>query len=264
MLPWRCAGRTTQTRISFSKKLLFTQPEPILDILLQDSASEMLILGTDKLSLYRLTGDKWIASGAASLVLPRPCHAIREDGCNQQRTDCTYICRRRLAREPTTRASVDVCERNRALADAQVHWVADRNTLAGDAVKTPFFSQPTAYSRCRKATFWTAPVNPWPAPKVGEAISLRSSILVPTAWRSLPAAPIPTARKFARTKSRTAKPPRERALAIARTGNGALARESGAGADQGATLVVHNCKLESMRLPGWLWLALSSLTLQPR
>jgi hypothetical protein len=243
MLPWALPpAAQPKPRISFSKKLLFTQPEPILDILLQDSASEMLILGTDKLSLYRLTGDKWIASGAASLVLPRP---LPRDprGRLQSAADGLHVYLPAATCQGTDKPELRLtCANGTELwPDAQVHWVADRNTLAGDAVKTPFFSTANGIFAMSEGHILDRSGQP-----VAGAEGWGSDI-----------APLvdPCANGMALIAS-SANPDREEIRAYEIANGQALPAseplplpgpvtalwpgESGAGADQGATLVVHN------------------------
>lgn len=73
MLPWGLPARAESTpRITLTKKLLLTQAEPILDILILDSGSEMLVLNTRQVASYRAMDGKWSPTAVASLVLPRP------------------------------------------------------------------------------------------------------------------------------------------------------------------------------------------------
>jgi hypothetical protein len=73
MLPWnRPSSAQAKPRVSITNRILWAQPEPILDVLMVDSDSGMLVLGTTKVTSYRSTGDKWIPSATASLLLPRP------------------------------------------------------------------------------------------------------------------------------------------------------------------------------------------------
>lgn len=141
MLPWALPAVQSNPRLHISKKLLFTQPEPILDTLLLDSASLLLVLSTEKVAAYRLMGDKWTASATASLVLPRP---MPRDPRGRMKSTAdgfkiylpaatcqgTYMPELRLT-----------CANGTELwPDAPVRWVADRNTLEGEEMKTPFFS----------------------------------------------------------------------------------------------------------------------------
>jgi hypothetical protein len=73
ILPWAPAPLArANPRVSIAKKPLWTQLNPILDILLTDSDSEMLVLSTDNVSSYRWMGDKWTPTATATLVLSRP------------------------------------------------------------------------------------------------------------------------------------------------------------------------------------------------
>src|ERR1700722_18403308 len=141
MLPWKLpAAAPAKPRISVTKKFLWNQPEPILDVLLVDSGSEMLILSADKVASYRLAGDKWTPSAAASLLLPRP--LPRDPRGRLEATaggfeaflpvaTCTgawnselrLTCSSGVANWPGTVAT---------------HWAAERNVLVADA-PTPSF-----------------------------------------------------------------------------------------------------------------------------
>ena len=60
MLPWNPPSSVqAKPRINITKKLFWTEAEPILDMLLVDSDSQMLILDADKIASYRWMGDKW-------------------------------------------------------------------------------------------------------------------------------------------------------------------------------------------------------------
>ena len=139
MLPWHLPSSSTiKPRISITKKVLLTQAEPILDILLVDSASEMLVLSADKVVSYRLMGDKWTPSATASLRLPRPMPrdprgrlAATAEGleaflpvatCSGAwNPELKFTCASGTANWPGTFGT---------------HWAADRNFLEGDAPAT--------------------------------------------------------------------------------------------------------------------------------
>lgn len=73
MLPWNVPpSAQPNPPVSINKKLLWAQEDPILDVLLQDSDTEMLVLGVDSIASYRLTDGKWVAVSTATLALPRP------------------------------------------------------------------------------------------------------------------------------------------------------------------------------------------------
>jgi hypothetical protein len=141
MLPWnRPSSAQTKPRISITNRILWRQPEPILDVLLVDSDSEMLVLSTSTVTSYRSTGDKWTPLATASLLMPRP---LPRDPRGKLETTavgfevflpvatCTgawnpelkLTCASSVANWPGTLGT---------------HWVADRNVLEGDA-PTPSF-----------------------------------------------------------------------------------------------------------------------------
>ena len=85
MLPWNLpSSAQTKPRLTITKKVLWAQPEPILDILLVDSDSQMLVLSPNKVVSYRLTADQVERigdsfAGAASAVASRPARAAGGD-----------------------------------------------------------------------------------------------------------------------------------------------------------------------------------------
>ncbi len=142
MVPWNLPpSAPAKPRISITKKLLWTQPEPILDILLLDSDSQMLILGTEEVASYRLMGDKWVPSASASLVLPRPLPRdprgrleTAPDGFRAYLPGAT--CNGAL--QPQFR--IACAPGNENWPDGERRWVTDRNLLESDATRTPFYS----------------------------------------------------------------------------------------------------------------------------
>jgi hypothetical protein len=108
---------------------------------LLDSNSQMLVLDTNKVASYNLSGGNWMPSATASLVLPRP---IPRDprGRLEAASDgfraylpgatCTGVL------QPELKVT---CEPgNEAWPDAQVRWVTGRNVLESDAVKGSFYT----------------------------------------------------------------------------------------------------------------------------
>jgi hypothetical protein len=141
MLPWNLpSSPQAKPRVTITNRILWAQPEPILDVLLVDSDSEMLVLSTSKVASYRSMGDKWTPSATASLLLPR---ALPRDPRGKLEATaggfyaflpaatCTgawnpelkLTCASGMANWPGT---------------AGTHWVADRNVLEGDAPTASF------------------------------------------------------------------------------------------------------------------------------
>ncbi len=140
ILPWPLPSWGAKPRVRLSKKALWTQTEPILDILVVDSGSEMLVLSVDKIASYRSTGDRWTPSATASLLLPRP---MPRDPRGRLETTaggfqvflpvatCTG------AWNPELRLTCSSGTANWS-GTIRTHWVADRNVLEGDAPAPSF------------------------------------------------------------------------------------------------------------------------------
>jgi hypothetical protein len=141
MLPWnRPSSAQAKPRVSITNRILWAQAEPILDVLLVDSDSEMLVLSTTKVAGYRSTEGKWTPSATISLLLPRP--LPRDPRGRLEPTaggfyaflpvatctgawnpDLKLTCASGIANWPGTLGT---------------HWVADRNVLEGDAPAPSF------------------------------------------------------------------------------------------------------------------------------
>jgi hypothetical protein len=73
MLPWSGPpAPERKPRVKFSMRPMLEQSEPVLDILLVDSASELLVLSPSKVSSYRMDGGKWTPAGVAGVSWARP------------------------------------------------------------------------------------------------------------------------------------------------------------------------------------------------
>jgi hypothetical protein len=160
MLPWSPPPSPEEKpRITLTKKLLWTQPEPILDVLLLDSNTQMLVLSAAKVTSFRLTGANWTPSASASLVLPRP---IPRDPRGRIEAvpegfrvfipgaTCTGSLRPDL--------KVACAPGNETWSDGQVRWVTDRNLLESDAAKAPFYT--TAHGLFGGAGGWGSDIAP--------------------------------------------------------------------------------------------------------
>ncbi len=142
MLPWSLpSSAQTKPRVSITKRVLWAQPEPILDVLLVDSGAQMLVLSPTTIISYRVTADRWNASATASLVLPRP---LPRDprGRLEGTADGFRVYLPMATCDGTWNPELKVtCSNGTAtLPDAQVHWLADRNLLASEAMKAPFYA----------------------------------------------------------------------------------------------------------------------------
>src|SRR5215472_10377606 len=73
MLPWNAPPQAeVKPRVKISIRPVREQPESILDVLLMDSGSQLLVLGTNKVSSYRLVSGEWTPAGIANISLTRP------------------------------------------------------------------------------------------------------------------------------------------------------------------------------------------------
>jgi hypothetical protein len=141
MVPWNLpSSAPAKPRVSITKKVLWTQPEPILDIVLVDSDSQMLVLSASEVASYRLTDGKWTPSATASLVLPRP---MPRDPRGRLETSAEGF--RVYLPSATCQGMMDAelkltCTSGTTNWPGTVgtHWVTDRNILEGDA-PTPSF-----------------------------------------------------------------------------------------------------------------------------
>jgi hypothetical protein len=73
MQPWIAPPASgTKTRISILRRPVWDQAEPMLDLLLLNSESELLVLSPTAVSGFRMADGKWMPTGVAALSLARP------------------------------------------------------------------------------------------------------------------------------------------------------------------------------------------------
>ena len=148
MLPWNVpSSAQAKPRISLTRKPLWTEAEPILDILMVDSGSQMLVLSSDRLASYRSIENKWTASATASLVLPRP---LPRDP--RGRLEATADGFRAFLPAATCQGTFQPELRLKCVngtgtwPDTQEHWIADRNTAGIGRREVPVFCKRAADS----------------------------------------------------------------------------------------------------------------------
>jgi hypothetical protein len=142
MLPWKAsAPADAKPRSILTKQLLITQAEPILDLLLIDSNTRMLVLNINQVVSYRLTGGKWTPGDTAALVLPRPLPrdprgrlAIASDGLR------AYLPGATCTGTVTPELKLTCATGNENWPDTQARWITDRNLLESGAARTPFYA----------------------------------------------------------------------------------------------------------------------------
>jgi hypothetical protein len=141
MLPWTLPSLAqAKPRVTIARQELWTQAEPILDVLLIDSDSEMLVLSANAVSGYRWTQGKWTPTATASLVLSRP---MPRD--QRGRLETTAGGFQAFLPVATCAGAWDpelklTCAGGTASwpGTSGTHWVADRNLLEGDAPAPSF------------------------------------------------------------------------------------------------------------------------------
>jgi hypothetical protein len=142
MLPWSPPHTPQEKpRVTLTTKFLWAQPEPILDVLLLDSNTQMLVLSASKVASFHFSGDQWTPSASASLVLPRP--IPRDPRGRIERTPGGF--RAYLPGATCTGAfepdlKMTCAPGNETWADVPVRWVTDRNLLESDTAKAPFYT----------------------------------------------------------------------------------------------------------------------------
>jgi hypothetical protein len=138
MLAWNPpSSAQAKAGVTVTKKALWAQPEPILDVLLLDGDAEMLVLSTKTVASYRAAGDKWTPSATASLLLARPMPRDPR-GRFEATADGFRVYLPVATCQGVWRPELKLTCRNgtETWPDAQVRWVADRNVLESSAVKS--------------------------------------------------------------------------------------------------------------------------------
>lgn len=148
MLPWsRALPNDTKAALRLVAKAVWEQAEPVLDLLLLDSDSQLLVLGPARVGMFRLANGKWTPDGQASLSLVRP---VPRD----PRGRLEYVAGAVRAFLPGTTCSGQAAPQvaltctagnepwplNPRDATLAVRWVSDRNVLEADGMRSSFYS----------------------------------------------------------------------------------------------------------------------------
>lgn len=148
MLPWNAPPLADpKPRVKISKIPIWEQPEPVLDFLLLDSGSALVVLGSSKVSSYRLASGKWLSTGIAALVLARPLARDQRGRMEGGQTGFrVYVpgttCSGTLdpALRLTCSAGNEAWPVNPRDPGLAVRWATDRNLLETDGVRGAFYS----------------------------------------------------------------------------------------------------------------------------
>jgi hypothetical protein len=146
MIPWNPpVALPDRARAALTKRAVWTQPEPILDILLLDSNRQMLVLSSSSITSFRINAGAWTPVASVSLVLPRP---MPRDP--RGRIEPTLSGFRAFVPGATCTGSVQpdlsfsCTTGNETWPIEKLRWVTDRNLLETDGVVGSFFTIPHA------------------------------------------------------------------------------------------------------------------------
>jgi hypothetical protein len=150
MLPWSALPPgVRKPRVKLSIQPMLEQSEPVLDTLLTDSASELLVLSPTKVASYRMEGGKWTPAGIAGVTwtrpLPRDPRGRLENASGGFRvfvpgTSCSGTVQPEL--KVTCAPGNDSWPLNPRDSSIVVRWVTDRNVLDGSASELSAIENP--------------------------------------------------------------------------------------------------------------------------
>jgi len=148
MQPWIAPPATeTKPRLKIVRKPIWEQSEPVLDLLLLDSGSEMLVLSPTAVTAFRMIDGKWVTSGVAVLSPARP--PARDPRGRLEITTGglrVYLpgttCGGGL--QPTLRFTCtggnETWPVNTRDSSIIAHWVTDRNILKSEGFQNAFYA----------------------------------------------------------------------------------------------------------------------------
>ncbi|HXA63844.1 MAG TPA: hypothetical protein VNV82_01765 [Bryobacteraceae bacterium] len=146
--PWIAPPRSeTKPRVTILRTPIWDQPEPVLDLLLLDSGSELLVLSPAAVSTFRMTGGKWIPGDVAALSLARP--PARDPRGRIENVPAGFrvylpgtTCSATL--QPALKVACapgnDAWPMNLGDANLVDRWVTDRNVLESPSFQTAFYA----------------------------------------------------------------------------------------------------------------------------
>jgi hypothetical protein len=148
ILPWSAPVPVEERRqLQLTRKLVWNQSEPILDFLLLDSGSQLLILTASKVSINRLTEGRWIPSSQAALALakqlprdPRGRIQKTADAFHVYVPGTTCLGVIQPAIKVTCSPANETWQASPRDPELPVRWVTDRNFLESDGFRDKFFT----------------------------------------------------------------------------------------------------------------------------
>src|SRR5215472_7663774 len=185
MQPWISPPTSeTKPRLRILRKPVWDQPEPVLDLLLLNSDSELLVLSPADVSSYRMTDGKWAQTGAAAIPLAKP-PALDARGrieiaaggfrVHLPGTTCngTFQPLLRLSCIPGN----DTWPVNPRDASFLARWVTDRNVLVSEGFQGPFYSAANGWFSTADHRIVDRAGNSLPAPEAwgSDFVSIESA-----------------------------------------------------------------------------------------
>jgi hypothetical protein len=150
MLRWNLPpAAERKPRVKLSIHPILEQSDPLLDILLMDSASELLVLSPSKVASYRMDGGKWTPAGVAGVSwarpLPRDPRGRLENAPGGFRvfvpgTSCSGTVQPDF--KVTCAPGNELWPLNPRDPSTLVRWVTDKNVLDGSANEVPTIENP--------------------------------------------------------------------------------------------------------------------------
>jgi hypothetical protein len=148
LLPWSAASTAdARPRITITKKPIWTQAEPILDVLLFDSDTELLVLGTSTVAGYRWTDGKWTPAGIASFSPSLPVGRDPRGRIEMLGTAFhAYLPGTTCAGELTPALKISCSQGNASwMPDPrdtafEARWISGRNLMESNDVRGAFYS----------------------------------------------------------------------------------------------------------------------------
>jgi hypothetical protein len=148
MLAWnRPPPNERKPRVKISMQPVLDQAEAVLDILLVDSGSQLLVLGPNKVSNYRLVAGQWTPTGIAGVSWARPLGRDPRGRLESSPTGFRVFvpgtsCNGTLQMDVkiTCAPGNDIWPLNPRDPTLSVRWATDRNLLESDSARKPFYS----------------------------------------------------------------------------------------------------------------------------
>src|SRR4029077_17360445 len=123
-------------RMRITMQPMWTQADPILDVLL-DSAANMLVLSPGKLSSYKMVDGKWTLAGVAAISVAR---TLPRDPRGRLAGPHAYLPGATCVLQPDSRIACTPDNARWPLNSSMVRWQPDRNLLEAEGMRGAFYS----------------------------------------------------------------------------------------------------------------------------